>query len=328
MPGPPAASGPFHLVGPATPFTSTTDLRDFQVRISSNGITADIVPNNRHTLHPTSTATAPPAASADGAAPNRSAPAASVELSPAQHALSGGTAGVVSRFLIAPFDVIKIHLQLQTGRPTWSTPRGAATVAPPSATGTYEGIAQFVTRILREEGVRGLWKGNLAAEYLYLTYGAAQFLAYSQYKQYLQSLRVRGQPLSPSVTSFTSGLLTGITATTLTYPFDLLRTRFAAQSPTKQVYSGILNSVHKIYQSEGIMGFYRGVWPSLVQVMPYISLVFGTYDLCSRWFQQATDTQPALRPLAAFQDVICGGLAGTVSKAAVFPLDVVRKRLQ
>ncbi|RKP33278.1 mitochondrial carrier domain-containing protein, partial [Dimargaris cristalligena] len=187
-----------------------------------------------------------------------------------QHALSGGVAGVVSRFIIAPLDVIKIHLQLQTGAQTYPITG--------SATAGYEGVASFVTRTLRQEGVRGLWRGNLSAEYLYLSYGAIQFLAYSQYERLLTKVTRDRVKIPAQASPFIAGFLTGVTATAVTYPFDLLRTRFAAQDANK-VYTGLTSAIIQIYRTEGIVGFYRGVWPSLIQIMPYVSLVFGTYDL-------------------------------------------------
>ncbi|KAJ2769082.1 mitochondrial thiamine pyrophosphate transporter, partial [Coemansia linderi] len=89
------------------------------------------------------------------------------KLSPAESAFCGATAGVVSRAIVAPFDVVKITLQLQTQQ------RSYAFLRP-----TNDGMLACAARILRKEGARGLFKGNLSAEYLYLTYGAVQFLVF------------------------------------------------------------------------------------------------------------------------------------------------------
>ncbi|KAJ1983921.1 mitochondrial thiamine pyrophosphate transporter [Dimargaris verticillata] len=249
-----------------------------------------------------------------------------VQLSPAQHALCGGVAGVVSRFVIAPLDVFKIHLQLQT------IPQQRPWKRQPPSHGVPSEMWAFMAHTLRHEGVKGLWKGNLSAEYLYLTYGAIQFLSYSELEKSLQSTHVA----SPSATSFTCGMLTGMIATWISYPFDLMRTRFAAQSSVK-VYNGLMHGMTTIYRTEGIRGFYQGIWPSLVQVMPYFSLMFGTYDFFTRSFNSlkaasAFTPEPLhrrfVRRAEPFQDAICGGLAGVVSKTGVFPLDLVRKRMQ
>jgi len=81
-------------------------------------------------------------------------------------------------------------------------------------------------------------------------------------------------------------------------------------------------SIVNIIQDEGARGFYRGVVTSVVQIAPYMGLVFGTYEA----------TRKALAKHAAIPThataFIAGGIAGIVGKCAVFPLDTVRKRLQ
>jgi solute carrier family 25 thiamine pyrophosphate transporter 19 len=65
----------------------------------------------------------------------------------AQVIVSGATAGLVSRFVIAPLDVIKIRLQLQIH--SLSDPlsqKGARN-------STYKGFSATLKEILREEGL-------------------------------------------------------------------------------------------------------------------------------------------------------------------------------
>jgi solute carrier family 25 (mitochondrial thiamine pyrophosphate transporter), member 19 len=89
--------------------------------------------------------------------------------------------------------------------------------------------------IVAQEGITGLWKGNIPAELMYLTYGAAQFLAYRQVNVLIEET-APGTP--DSVKSFVAGAAAGSFATTVTYPLDLLRTRFAAQGGEKVHWLG------------------------------------------------------------------------------------------
>ncbi|KAG0037341.1 mitochondrial thiamine pyrophosphate transporter [Podila clonocystis] len=264
-------------------------------------------------------------------------------LSKTETVLCGATAGVVSRFVIAPLDVVKIRLQ-------------------------------------------GLWKGNMAAEYLYLTYSGIQFLVYSQTKLLLAktakvsaekaalikdstnatSAKIPGAkvtvaaPLSAvsvltsssAIQSFISGANAGIVATACTYPFDLLRTRFAIQRDVK-VYTGIVQACQHIFKQDGIPGFYRGMSPALIQVIPYMGIMFGSYDTLKHltaWLKHKantasySDSSSSLKPssttsseaptksvgqvLLGLEDLLCGALSGVISKTGVYPLDMVRKRLQ
>ncbi|KAJ1821023.1 mitochondrial thiamine pyrophosphate transporter [Coemansia sp. RSA 2675] len=239
------------------------------------------------------------------------------KLSPAESAFCGATAGVVSRAIVAPFDVVKITLQLQTQQ------RSYAFLRP-----TNDGMLACAARILRKEGARGLFKGNLSAEYLYLTYGAVQFLVFDAIESTLKQSR-----LPKRARSFVGGALAGAIATSATYPFDLLRTRFIAQETGNKVHKSILGAVRQIHAEEGVRGFYRGLWPACLQIMPYMGIVFTSYDTLASsysWMRRSllVGNSPILRGLDAVQDAIIGGSAAVIAKTCVYPLDLVRKRLQ
>ncbi|KAK5131746.1 mitochondrial thiamine pyrophosphate transporter [Meristemomyces frigidus] len=231
---------------------------------------------------------------------------------------AGAVAGLVSRFCIAPLDVLKIRLQLQYH--SLSEPLAAAPNAP-NRRSRPAGARAVAKRIWLHEGITGFWKGNIPAEALYLSYGAVQFLAYRSANQALDALaREADVSLPGTAKSFLAGAVAGTAATTATYPLDLLRTRFAAQGPEK-VYAGLRAGVGEIARLEGAAGFFRGLSAGIVQIVPYMGLFFALYEALKQ-------------PLAAVHlpfstgDAVAGVTASVVSKTAVFPLDTVRKRLQ
>ncbi|GFF47416.1 mitochondrial thiamine pyrophosphate carrier 1 [Aspergillus udagawae] len=230
-----------------------------------------------------------------------------------QVVLSGGIAGLVSRFCVAPLDVVKIRLQLQVH--SLSDPASHRDVIGP----IYKGTLSTMRAILKQEGITGLWKGNIPAELMYVCYGALQFTAYRTTTQLLAQLDPHRLP--PALESFVSGAVAGGLATASTYPLDLLRTRFAAQG-TERIYTSLLGSVQDIARNEGPAGFFRGCSAAIGQIVPYMGLFFATYE--------------SLRPVLSGQenmpfgsgDAAAGVIASVLAKTGVFPLDLVRKRLQ
>ena len=227
--------------------------------------------------------------------------------------ISGAVAGLVSRFCIAPLDVLKIRLQLQYRSVTdpLSPSHGFKPASP-------TGVVAIAREIFRNEGITAFWKGNIPAEGLYLSYGAVQFLTYRSTNELIDKLGSGNVP--GSVKSFVAGALAGTTATTATYPLDLLRTRFAAQG-TEKVYAGLAASVRDITRHEGYTGFFRGLSAGIGQVVPYMGLFFSLYE----------GLKPVLAQLELpfrSSDAVAGVTASVLSKSAVFPLDTVRKRLQ
>lgn len=217
--------------------------------------------------------------------------------------------------MIAPLDVIKIRLQLQIH--SLSDPLSVRGVNGP----VYKGTLGTLKRILREEGLTGLWKGNIPAEAMYLAYGSVQFSAY-KYMSHLLDVLLERYQIPNSANSFISGAAAGACATTATYPLDLLRTRFAAQGPDR-VYASILSSIRHIAEHEGPTGFFRGLGAGVSQIVPYMGLFFASYE----GLKPALASSIVPMPLGT-SDAVAGTIASILSKTAVYPLDTTRKRLQ
>ncbi len=120
--------------------------------------------------------------------------------------------------------------------------------------------------------------------------------------------------------SFVSGAIAGAAATTATYPLDLLRTRFAAQG-TEKVYASLLSSIRDIARTEGPRGFFQGLSAGVGQVVPYMGLFFTGYELLR------TRLAGLDLPFGS-GDATAGVMASVAAKTGVFPLDLIRKRLQ
>ncbi|KAH8593601.1 mitochondrial thiamine pyrophosphate carrier 1 [Bisporella sp. PMI_857] len=236
------------------------------------------------------------------------------EGSKSQVVVAGATAGLIARFVIAPLDVVKIRLQLQTH--SLSDPLSHRNL---KGSPIYKGTIPTIKHILREEGFTALWKGNIPAELMYVSYSAIQFTTYRSVTQALQT--VLGEHRIPAAAeSFIAGASAGAVATTATYPLDLLRTRFAAQGMEK-IYPSLKSAIHEIAVNEGPRGFFQGLGAGIGQIIPYMGLFFATYE--------------TLRlPMATLQlpfgsgDATAGVMASVIAKTGVFPLDLIRKRLQ
>lgn len=217
--------------------------------------------------------------------------------------------------MIAPLDVIKIRLQLQIH--SLSDPLSYRGLDGP----VYKGTLGTLKQILRQEGITGLWKGNIPAELMYLMYGSAQFSAYTYMSHLLEAVPAP-YTLPNSANNFISGAAAGAAATTATYPLDLLRTRFAAQG-TDRVYTSIFSSLRQIAKDEGPQGFFRGLGAGVSQIVPYMGLFFASYES----LKPITANSPIPLPLGS-SDAVAGVIASVLSKTAVYPLDTTRKRLQ
>ncbi|CAL1530849.1 unnamed protein product [Lymnaea stagnalis] len=238
-----------------------------------------------------------------------------VHLASTEFAFAGAVSGAASRAISQPLDVIKIRFQLQV-EPLKKTP-----------TSKYYGIFQAVSCIIKEEGVTALWKGHVPAQVLSVVYGVAQYSTFEILTEriwhYLpEILTTTYRP----VTHTLCGGLSGCIATAFIFPVDLIRTRFVAQGEPK-IYNNFTTAVTSIWKKEGIKGFYRGLVPSLFQIGPQMGLQFGMYTLFIGLWNKAIGIWPTSPPVA-LESIICGSGSGAIAKLLVYPLDVIKKRLQ
>ncbi|KAL9250410.1 Mitochondrial thiamine diphosphate carrier 2-like protein [Drosera capensis] len=242
-------------------------------------------------------------------------------------ATAGALSGAVSRTVTSPLDVIKIRFQVQL-EPTTSWALLQRNLYGPSK---YTGMLQATKDIFREEGLRGFWRGNVPALLMVMPYTSIQFAVLHRFKTYMagSSKTEDHIRLSPYL-SYISGAVAGCAATIGSYPFDLVRTILASQGEPK-VYPNMRSAFVGIWTTRGLRGLYNGLSPTLVEIIPYAGLQFGTYDTFKRWtmaWNQRRSKSGMDVSLSSFQLFICGLAAGTFAKIVCHPLDVVKKRFQ
>lgn len=121
----------------------------------------------------------------------------------------------------------------------------------------YKGTFQTMVQIGKEEGIQKLWRcvlflcficsGNLTAEIYWFLYTGIQFSSYEAIQSYSNNI---------VHSSFLAGALSSSFTTLVTYPFDIMRTRFVYQADQKY-YTHIASGMYSIGKTEGITGLYR-----------------------------------------------------------------------
>eukprot|EP01084_Bolivina_argentea_P028321 52661_1 len=241
--------------------------------------------------------------------------------------VAGGVSGVVSRIIIAPLDVVKIRLQLES--------------SPGKRIPVFSGMWPMFKTVFQEEGFISLWRGNSAAMVLWAGYDAAQF---SIYGTMLRNLETLGAGNSKSMNHFIAGGIAGGGATVVTYPLEIIRTAFAAQGIPPR-FKTMREFVTYVLRSKGVRGFYTGMSMALVQIVPQIGLAFVFYEAfldvglrlghCLVDFRRdfRRDFRPNPQPsnqafYTTFFPYFAGFASGILSKIAVFPCDTIKKRMQ
>lgn len=86
--------------------------------------------------------------------------------------------------------------------------------------------------------------------------------------------------------NLTLGGIAGGVAMVLTYPTDLLRRKIqlCAFYPNTQIpYRTIVECIRYTWKTDGFRGFYLGMVPSFVKVIPSMAIVFATNEQLKKW---------------------------------------------
>jgi len=197
-------------------------------------------------------------------------------VSAVSHLATASVAGVLTLSLTNPIWVIKTRLCLQSASSTTSTASNEKITK-------YKGIIDALIKIRQAEGVRGLYRGFVPGLFG-VSHGAIQFGVYEEMKE--AYLVHKGLPLSAKLGNMeylffaaTSKLVAAFT----TYPYQVVRARLQDQALH---YAGTVDCVRQTYRGEGIVGFYKGLLPNLLRVVPATMITFVVYENVSRLLQK------------------------------------------
>jgi solute carrier family 25 folate transporter 32 len=146
-----------------------------------------------------------------------------------------------------------------------------------SAPGAYKSTVQGALSLYREEGVRGFYRG-LIPSLFGVSHGAIQFMAYEQLKNYF-ALSIRGGSKDGLTNLDFLGLSAAskMFAGSITYPYQVVRARLQTYDAGEK-YQGAWDVMRKIAKREGIQGFYKGMGPNIVRVLPSTCVTFLVYE--------------------------------------------------
>ncbi len=148
----------------------------------------------------------------------------------------------------------------------------------------YSGVGHGLGRLLREEGVRGLYRG-LAASMLGLGHVAVQFPLYEELKDRLaqhvtQSTGTETLPSElPLPYIIVAASISKGVASAATYPHEVVRTRH--QSTTRSA-PGVLATFRYILRTEGVSALYQGMGTNVLRVVPASAITFASFETLRR----------------------------------------------
>ncbi|KAA1466367.1 mitochondrial carrier [Dentipellis sp. KUC8613] len=231
---------------------------------------------------------------------------------------AGGIAGAVSRTCTAPFDRLKIFLI------TRPPDLGGTSFSPKASVRGVHAIASAVSILYKEGGVRAFWVGNGLSVLKIFPESAIKFLAYESSKRFFAKYvdMVEDSRNISGTSRFLSGGIGGLSSQLTIYPIETLKTQM--MSSTGEPNRTLLSAAKRLWKLGGFRAYYRGLGIGLVGVFPYSAIDMSTFEALKLAYLRSTEkSEPGVLALLAF-----GSVSGSVGATSVYPLNLVRTRLQ
>ncbi|XP_038570008.1 calcium-binding mitochondrial carrier protein SCaMC-1-like isoform X2 [Micropterus salmoides] len=220
-----------------------------------------------------------------------------------RHLMAGVMAGSVSRTGTAPLDRLKVFRQVH------------------GSTDFKGNVMSSFQYMVKEGGLRSLWRGNGINVLKIAPETAIKFTAYEQIKNAMCGSNEKGNLRVHE--RFVAGSLAGATAQTAIYPMEMLKTRLTLRKTGQ--YSGMADCAKQILQREGITAFYKGYVPNMLSIVPYAGIDLAVYEtLKVAWLNRNRGlADPGIMVLVG-----CGAFSSTCGQLASYPLALIRTRMQ
>ncbi|KAM0815001.1 putative Mitochondrial carrier domain-containing protein [Seiridium cardinale] len=251
--------------------------------------------------------------------------------------VAGAVAGGISRTATAPLDRLKVYLLVNTKSTSHAAIDAAKSGQPLVAvTNAARSFWLATTELYRNGGLRGFFAGNGLNVIKIMPETAMRFGAYEAAKRTLAQLEGHGDTkhINP-YSKFAAGGLAGMTAQFFVYPMDTLKFRLQSEyvAGGARGFPLLKQTVKTMRAEGGLRPWYRGVTMGLIGMFPYSALDMGTFE----FFKSSWVTYQSKKLGVHEEDVphpsgmltgMMGATSGAFGASVVYPLNVLRTRLQ
>lgn len=249
--------------------------------------------------------------------------------------VAGGLAGIVSRTATAPLDRLKVYLIAQVANKKAAAQ--AVKEGSPAAAVRHLGrpLIDATKELWAAGGIRSLFAGNGLNVVKVMPESAVKFGSYEAAKRAFA--RLEGHTDTKNLqpwSQFLAGGIGGVVSQCMVYPLDTLKFRMQCETVSGGLHGNALiaQTAKKMYQQSGIRSYYKGLGMGLAGMFPYSAIDLYVFEGLKRFLL----TRKARANHCHEEDVILnnfatgaiGAFSGAISATVVYPMNVVRTRLQ
>lgn len=221
--------------------------------------------------------------------------------------LAGAVAGSTGIFVGHPLDTLKVRTQMISGTSSTS-----------------------VSALLFNSQYGSVWKGVWPPVLMAGVLNAQIFFTYGRSCGVWNDNFNKQKDEPSKLRDIVCGGITGLVSALIMCPTEHVKTRLQLQHNSNVVmsnrsneviYRNGLHALRHIYETAGMAGLYRGFAATALRQGPSFSVYFTTYNTLK---SQAAHYQKD----SLWMSIASGGVAGSLAWAVVYPVDLIKNRIQ
>lgn len=276
--------------------------------------------------------------------------------------LAGGVAGVISRTCTAPFDRIKTFLisrsdlsslvvrskaEISKAIADNASPRvieeakqnhravknAAKQVTNPKK--IRSPLIQAARTLYLQGGLRAFFVGNGLNTVKIFPESAVKLGVFEATKRSLATIEgVRDPAELSTISTYLAGGIGGVSGQLTSYPIDTLKFRLQCSNIKSDIRGNelLIRIAKELYQEGGVRIYYRGVLAGLGGMFPFAALDLGTFTTIKNWLVKRESIKSGIKEedvkLPNYVILALGAFSGSFGASAVYPVNVLRTRLQ
>ena len=225
----------------------------------------------------------------------------------AKDVFAGTCGGVTVTLLGHPFDTVKVLLQTQS-----------------SKNPVYSGAVDAASKVIKAEGVGGLYRGVTSPLAGQMFFRATLFFAYARAKEFV------GVSPDDPLSYAKAGALAWLAGTFFESPIDLYKSQWQCQlvkmkaDPAyKSPYGSVVDVVKESWKHNGVRGPYQAFHATMARNLPAGAVYFGVFENVKNAFAASNEDGKATNP----QIILAGGIGGFFYWSLFYPIDVIKSAL-
>jgi hypothetical protein len=236
-------------------------------------------------------------------------------LSPFENAIAGSVSSAFANTITYPLDIAKTRLQVQTHSHDLKDEEKL-----------YKGTIDCLTRMIKEEGLDGLYSGLFSSLFGTVASSFAYFFWYSLVKKgyYRQNPQALEKPLSMRV-ELTLGAIAGIVSHLCTLPISVVTTR--QQTTASESRKNFISTIAEVVKEDGITGLWKGLKPSVMLTMNP-AITYSVFERCKSGILESRKNKGKKMELSSGEVFVIGAFSKTVATIVTYPLIMAKIKLQ